>query len=385
MPSVYPCGFLAPTKRNKCHEVANSLLPSGRIILHLVGMNRTNLIGYTESDMKKLMVSLGQKEFHGSQLFKWLYHSRQYDISLMSDLGGGLRDKLEKQYYFDVIKPVHRALSSDGTKKLLFELSDRQPIETVLIPDSDGRQTVCVSSQSGCALGCLFCATGKMGFMRDLTVGEIVGQLIYIRDEYGDDAFGNIVFMGMGEPLLNYKAVVEAVRIITSETGLGVSPKKVTISTSGISPKIRKLADAGCRAQLALSLHAATQEKRAKIMPVAEQFKLDKLMEAVRYYSRVTKSTITFEYILFDGFNDSMADVKSLTKLVQGLSCKINVLAFNPVEGLDFKRPSDDKVDWFGRQLRNRVPTVTIRKSRGLDIDAACGQLAARQLTGRKI
>ncbi len=344
-------------------------------------MAKQNLLGYTRQELEDTMVSLGDKSYRGRQLFKWLYGDRQYDFSLMTDLSKEMRSKLDEQFEFRGLTMARSQVSADGTRKFLFELEDGSPLETVLIPDEEGRKTVCVSSQVGCALKCGFCATGTMGFMRNLTVGEIVGQLVYIRDEFGADAFTNIVFMGMGEPMLNYENVIEAVRIISAPSGLAISAKKVTISTSGVSPKIKKLADSSLKARLAVSLHAATQEKRVKIMPVAETFHLDKLMEAIKYYTDKTGYRVTFEYILFDNFNDTMEDVLALSKLIRGIPCKINLLAYNPVEGLDFDRPSDEKVDWFGRELYPRAPAVTVRKSRGRDIDAACGQLAARQRT----
>lgn len=342
-------------------------------------MLKENLLGYTRPQLEDLMIGMGAKAFHGRQLYKWLYQTRQYDFDLMSDLKKDLRVRLAENYTVEGLTLELTTKSVDGTEKFLFRLADGHPIETVLIPDENrGTQTVCISSQAGCALACRFCATGTMGLLRDLTVGEIIGQLVYLREIYGDGCFSHVVFMGMGEPLNNYGNVLEALRIMTDTMGLGMSAKKITVSTSGVTPKIRKLADAGLKVKLALSLHAAIQEKRVQIMPVAETFKLDKLMEAVRYYADTVGSRVTFEYILFDGFNDTMEDVKALAQLVQGIPCKINVLAYNPVPGLDYSRPSDDKVDWFGRQLYPRAPAVTVRKSRGLDIDAACGQLAGR-------
>jgi 23S rRNA (adenine2503-C2)-methyltransferase len=338
-------------------------------------MPKDNLIGYTKSDMERLFVSMGDKPYRARQLFKWLYLIRQYDFSLMSDLPKQVRGALDEQYTAGPLTPEKSLLSSDGTRKFLFRLHDGHPVETVMIPDR-GKQTVCVSTQAGCALSCHFCATGRMGLLRNLTVGEIVGQLVYLRDEFGSEAFSNVVFMGMGEPLQNFDTLVESIRIMTDSIGLKLAARKITVSTSGISPKIRRLADSGLKCGLALSLHAATQAKRLKLMPVAETFALDKLMEAVRYYTEKTKSRITIEYILFDDFNDGMEDVKALAHLVRGVPCKINILAYNPIRGSDYLRPSDDKVDWFGRQLYPRVPAVTVRKSRGLDIDAACGQLA---------
>jgi 23S rRNA (adenine2503-C2)-methyltransferase len=335
-------------------------------------------MGYTIDRMENLMVTLGEKPYKGRQLFKWLYNTRQYDFSLMTDLKKELRERLADRYRFDSLDLEYAAKSIDGTEKFLFRLDDNRPVETVLIPDDD-RKTLCISSQAGCALACKFCATGTMGLLRNLTAGEIVGQLVFLRERYGHEAFSNVVFMGMGEPLNNFETTLESVRIMTESSGLGLAAKKITISTSGVTPKIRKLADAGVKTRLAVSLHAATQEKRAQIMPVAQTFKLENLIEAIRYYAETTGQRVTFEYIIFDGFNDTMDDVLALSRLVRGIPCKINILAYNEVPGLDFKRPSDEKVDWFGKQLYPRTPAVTVRKSRGRDIAAACGQLAAEK------
>jgi len=343
-------------------------------------MQKINLLGYTRPQLEELMLSLGQKKYKGGQMFNWLYGVRQYDFQLMTDLSKEVRGRLNEAYTVNVMEPEQEAVSADGTRKFLFRVDGGHPIETVLIPEGD-RRTVCISAQAGCALACRFCATGTMGLLRDLTPGEIVSQLIFLRDRFGAGAFSSVVMMGMGEPLNNFDNVVDAVRIITDPFGLALAPKRITVSTSGVTPKIRKLADTGLRARLALSLHAATQEKRAKIMPVAQTFGLEKLMEAVRYYATTTKDRVTFEYILFKGFNDTNDDVKALAALVRGISCKINILAYNPVKGLPFERPSDEHVDWFARQLHPRVPAVTVRKSRGRDIEAACGQLAAREQT----
>jgi 23S rRNA (adenine2503-C2)-methyltransferase len=340
-------------------------------------VSRENLLGYTLQQMEELLAGFGERPFRGKQLFKWLYNNRQYDFRSMTDFTKELRASLEAAYEFRTPILQVKSESKDGTVKFLFRLDDDLPVETVLIPDEE-RQTLCVSSQSGCALKCRFCATGTMGLKRNLTVGEIVGQLIHVRDNYGNEAYSNVVFMGMGEPFNNYKNLADALRIMSDSLGLGIAAKKITVSTSGITPIIRKFADSGLKAGLALSLHAATQEKREKIMPVARTYDLENLMEAIRYYTDKTGRRVTFEYILFDGFNDTMDDVLALTRLVQGIPCKINVLAYNPVPGLDFARPSDDKVDWFAKMLYPRTPAVTVRKSRGQDIDAACGQLAAR-------
>ncbi|HPC11296.1 MAG TPA: 23S rRNA (adenine(2503)-C(2))-methyltransferase RlmN [candidate division Zixibacteria bacterium] len=345
-------------------------------------MPKVNLLGYTKPQLEALMTSLGQKPYKGRQMFNWLYKVRQHDFQLMTDLSKEVRARLDEHYTFRLMQPELESVSEDGTRKFLFRLEDGHPIETVFIPD-DGRATVCISVQAGCALACRFCATGTLGLLRDLTPGEIVGQLMFLRERFGGEAFTNIVMMGMGEPLNNFAAVVDAIRIMTDPSGLCHAARRITISTSGVSPKIRKLADLGLKTRLAVSLHAAIQEKRVQLMPVAETFKLDKLMEAVRYYALAARDRVTFEYILFKGFNDTPEDVKALTRLVHGIPCKINLLAYNPVPGLPFARPTDEEVDAFARLLYPRVPAVTVRKSRGRDIDAACGQLAARAAARR--
>ena len=349
------------------------------IVIHCHSMSKVNLMGYSLDQLQTAMLELGENRYRGRQLFKWLYQSRQQDFERMTDLSRELRRQLSEQYVVEGLRLAHNARSNDGTEKFLFRLADGHPIETVLIPEG-ARRTVCVSSQAGCALACQFCATGTMGLLRDLTVGEIVGQLVFLRQMYGEDCFTHVVFMGMGEPLMNYDNMIEAMRILISGLGLGIPARRITVSTSGISPKIKKLADSGLKVRLAVSLHAATQAKRKQIMPVAETFGLAKLMEAVRHYAKVTDQPVTFEYILMAGFNDTREDIHALSRLVRGLECKINLLAYNPVPGLPFKRPSDDKVDWFGRELNPRVPAVTVRQSRGRDIEAACGQLAARAM-----
>ncbi|MBN1212343.1 MAG: 23S rRNA (adenine(2503)-C(2))-methyltransferase RlmN [candidate division Zixibacteria bacterium] len=342
-------------------------------------MSKENLIGRTLPELENLLVQLGEKPYRGRQLFKWLYGTRQYDFSLMTDFSKQLRETLTEKYTFEPLTLREKVKSTDETEKFLFQLEGGHLIESVLIPnDEKGRNTVCISSQAGCAMDCKFCATGKNGLARNLTVGEILGQLIYIRDLHGSQAYTNIVFMGMGEPLNNFDNLIKAIEIITDSVGLGLAAKKITVSTVGIVPRIYKLADMGLKVRLAVSLSAAIQEKRLKIMPVAETFPLDQLAEATRYYTQKTKFRVTFEYVLFEGFNDTMEDIKALSELIKSIPCKINIFAYNPVPGLDFARPSDEKVDWFARELYPRAPAVTVRKSRGRDIDAACGQLAGR-------
>jgi 23S rRNA (adenine2503-C2)-methyltransferase len=341
-------------------------------------MKKTNLLGFSKTQMESMIKSLGGKAFGGRQLFKWLYKTRQYDFELMTDLGKEMRKLLSEKYIFTLPELVKSQKSKDGTIKYLLKFEDDQLIETVLIPEDESRTTVCISSQVGCALDCDFCATGKMGFKRNLTIGEIIGQLLFVKEQFGENAFTNIVMMGMGEPLLNYDNVLGAIEIIMSHEGLNMSFRKFTLSTAGISPKIRSLADKGIKLNLAISLHSAIEAKRQKIMPIAKKYDLNSLKDAIRYYTTKTKSQVMFEYILFEGFNDKKEDIKALGQLFHGLPCKINILAYNPIKGLDFKRPSEDKLDWFGKELRRYISGVTVRKSRGRDINAACGQLAGK-------
>jgi 23S rRNA (adenine2503-C2)-methyltransferase len=341
-------------------------------------MSKVNLMGRSVDELADVMTSLGAPPFKGRQLFKWLYKFQQYDFQLMTDLTKELRSRLDDGFSFEGLRLDDAVKAADGTEKFLFRLDDGHPVESVLIPDEE-KTTVCLSSQSGCALACRFCATGTLGLLRDLTVAEIVGQLVFVRERLGHGGVGNIVLMGMGEPLNNFDNVLAAIRIIINENGMDISPKRITVSTSGIVPKIRKLADAGLKVRLAVSLNAAIQAKRLEIMPVAQAYTLDVLMDAVKYYAEKTKSRVTFEYVLFKGFNDTAEDVQALARLLRGVPCKVNVLAYNPVTGLGFERPSDDEVDEFGHRLYPLVPALTVRRSRGLDIDAACGQLAAKK------
>ncbi|HOP08157.1 MAG TPA: 23S rRNA (adenine(2503)-C(2))-methyltransferase RlmN [candidate division Zixibacteria bacterium] len=347
-------------------------------------MTRTDLMGYTSAELEKLMTELGEKPFHGRQLFKWLYKITQPDFETLTDLSKQVRTKLIEQFTYTIPEPEKDLLSEDGTRKFLFRLTDGFAIESVLIPDPEsGRVTVCVSSQAGCALNCAFCATAQLGFARNLTVGEIIGQLVYLRHRFGPGAFTNVVFMGMGEPMLNLDRVLAAVGIMTDGAGFSHAAKKVTVSTAGIVPGIEHLAAIRSKVRLAVSLNAPTQEKRVQIMPITKKYPLPVLMNALKKYTQSTGTRVTFEYALFSGFNDTSDDVQSLAHLVRGIPCKINLLAYNPVDGLPFRRPSDSHVEWFAHQLYPRVPAVTVRKSRGVDINAACGQLAGENPSRR--
>ncbi|MCK5126599.1 MAG: 23S rRNA (adenine(2503)-C(2))-methyltransferase RlmN [candidate division Zixibacteria bacterium] len=341
---------------------------------------KKNLCGYTRSEIEQLLTELGKKTFHGRQLYKWMYKNLVFDFEEMTDLSKDIRAVLSESYRISLPAIANRQKSGDGTEKFLFELDDGQYVESVLIPDDNsGRMTLCVSSQVGCALGCEFCATGRMGFIRDLTIGEIIAQPMTMRKLYGENAFDNMVFMGMGEPLLNYDNVMAAIDILTDSLGMMLGAKRITISTSGVARGIRKLANSGSKVKLAISLHASNNKLRRRLMPIANSYKLPDLMDAIKTWTSVYARRVTFEYILFKGVNDSKEHALELAKLIKGIPCKINLLSYNLVEGLDFERPSDEEVDAFAKILYPRAPAVTVRKSRGKDIDAACGQLAGRK------
>jgi len=337
------------------------------------------ILGFSRAKLEKLMQAREQATFHGRQIFRWLYGRRCRSIAQMTDLPTVLRDELQKEFCITPLTEIERLTSSDGTEKYLLALTDSSEIETVLIPDRN-TTTACVSSQVGCALACQFCATGTLTLKRNLTTGEIVSQLLHLRTEKGERAFSNIVFMGMGEPLHNYDALAKALEIISDPDGLAVASRRITVSTSGITPKIKRLAESGLGVNLAVSLHAATQSKRERIMPVAQTFALDKLIEAAQFYAETVGKRITFEYVLLQGFNDTHEDCKALSALTRNLNCKVNLLPYNPVPGLKFTRPTAAEVDRFAASLADRGVTVTVRTSRGRDVAAACGQLAARRI-----
>jgi 23S rRNA (adenine2503-C2)-methyltransferase len=351
-----------------------------RVLIDLKSMGRAELEAFAES--------LGQPRFRGRQLFKWLFGKGAATFAEMSNLPGALRAELEDRAEISGLDITTIQTARDGTVKVLFELSTGRKIETVLIPDFDEvgdpqRMTVCVSSQVGCAMACSFCATGLMGFQQNLTAGEISDQVRYMNDlaqaRYGR-RITNVVYMGMGEPMLNYDSVMKSVEHLTHEDGMGMADRRITVSTVGLARRILQLADEDARVNLAISLHAPTDEKRSRIMPGnrAAATDLTALREAVQYYARRTGRRVTYEYCMFQGFNDSDADARRLADVVHWAPSKVNLIMYNPVEGLGFTRTPEDRLNRFIRVLVDRRVTVTVRRSRGQDIDAACGQLAVR-------
>jgi 23S rRNA (adenine2503-C2)-methyltransferase len=350
------------------------------------GQGRVRLKSLNRSELERWAVESGLKSYRGRQLFAWMYGKGAASFDEMTDLPAVVRSGLSETATLDPLKTVTELRSEDGTIKSLIGLSSGANIETVLIPDfnddrSVNRMTVCVSSQVGCAMGCTFCATGKMGFRQDLSVGEIVDQVLMMdrlaQREYGS-SLTNIVFMGMGEPLMNYENVLGAVDIIAHKDSLGMSPRRITVSTVGLAKRIRQLADDDTRFNLAISLHAPTDEKRSTIMPInrSQRTDLKALRESVRYYYSKLRRPVTYEYCMLHGSNDSLDDAQALAGVSSWIPSKINLIMYNPVPGSGFKATPESELNRFIRALVDRGVRVTVRRSRGQDISAACGQLA---------
>jgi len=338
-----------------------------------------------ESDIKSLQLeelrSLAQPSYRARQITDWLYKKRVNSFAEMTDLPQVLRGKLADDFSFEKIEVVRTLGSTDTTRKFLFRLSDGDLIEAVLIPASPAlygspsdRRTICVSTQVGCAYGCKFCASGLDGWKRNLRPNEIVNQIIAVERESGE-RIDNIVFMGMGEPLANYEKVMRAIQIINAPWGIGIGARHITISTSGLVPQIRKLAEQPLQIRLAVSLHGASDEVRSRIMPINRKHNLSALLEACRYFSSRKKQRITFEYILIAEVNDSDEQARKLAKHAHALDAKVNLIPYNNVEGLNWTRPSPDRQKRFLALLRAAEVRATLRREKGDDIAAACGQL----------
>ncbi len=334
----------------------------------------------SQEDIHEWVLSKGGKPFVSKQIYQWLWQKSATSFEEMTNLSKTLREQLSQEFIFNPIKEDKTQKSNDGTIKTRWKLHDGHLIESVLIPvPSDQRYTVCVSSQVGCSLTCSFCATGKMKRVRNLDAAEIYDQVVEVNRqslETFDHPLTNIVFMGMGEPLLAYNNVLESIEKLTSEKALNISAKRITVSTAGIAKMIKKLADDEVRFNLALSLHAADDEKRNSIMPINETNNLEVLMDALEYFHLNTKNKISYEYIAFNGFNDSIEDAKNLLKLCKRFPVKVNIIEYNPVEGVDFVKSKADRIESFTNFLKKNNVMATLRRSRGKDIDAACGQLA---------
>jgi len=341
--------------------------------------NKTDIRTLTKEQLIAQLETLGEKPFRAKQIYEWLWKKSAVDFDEMTNLSKGLREKLKEHFIILPISAYKVQKSNDGTIKSAFQLHDKHLIEGVLIPTED-RATACVSSQVGCSLTCSFCATGFLKRERNLTAAEIYDQVVLINQQANESIgrnLSNIVFMGMGEPLLNYSNVVTAIDKITSEEGLNMSAKRITVSTAGIAKMIKKLADDNVRFNLALSLHAADDEKRNTIMPINEQNNIEVLIEALQYFQSKCKGEVTFEYILLDGVNDSMDDAKNLVELCKRVNdVKVNVIEYNKIDQAAFHKSTVETREQFIDYLNKHKVIANVRKSRGKDIDAACGQLA---------
>ncbi len=358
----------------------------------------TDLKALDRAGLEAFAVSLGQPAFRGRQLFRWLYGRGATNFAVMTDLPAAFREQLQAVAAIPALSEVQRQTATDGTVKSLFRLASGREIESVLIPDLEPAQagdegrakrlTVCVSSQVGCAMGCHFCATGLMGFGQNLTAGEIYEQ-VWRMNALAEERFGrgvtNVVYMGMGEPLQNYAAVVQSAALLTDPDALGLAPKRLTVSTVGLARRIRRLADDQAEGtappvHLAISLHAPTDPQRSAIMPVnrSEKTDLGALKDAVQHWHARTGRRVTYEYCLFAGLNDGEGDARNLAAVARWAPSKVNLIMYNPVEGTGFSSPDEGALDAFIRVLVAEGVRVTVRRSRGQDIDAACGQLAAR-------
>jgi 23S rRNA (adenine2503-C2)-methyltransferase len=326
-------------------------------------------------------VSLGEPAFRAKQIYDWLWVKASLHFDEMSNLSKALREKLKEVFVINAVTVHQSQFSADKTIKSIFKLHDGNNIEGVLIPTPD-RMTACVSSQVGCSLTCKFCATGYMDRKRNLNPDEIFDQVILIDRQAKENyqmPLTNIVYMGMGEPLLNYANVLKSIERITAEDGLNMAAKRITVSTAGIAKMIKKLGDDQVRFNLALSLHAANDQKRNEIMPINEQNSLQALADALKYFYAKTKNPVTYEYIVFNDFNDSLQDAAELAKFCKHIPCKVNIIEYNPISFAAFQNAETDKIDNFANYLRKQGITTNIRRSRGKDIDAACGQLAIKK------
>jgi len=332
----------------------------------------------TKQQLQEFFVAQGDQSFRGSQVYEWLWNKGAHSFEDMTNISKQTRQMLQDNYVINHIRVDVMQRSSDGTIKNAVKLHDDLTVESVLIP-TPKRTTACVSSQVGCSLNCKFCATAALKRMRNLNPDEIYDQVVAIDNEsrlYFDKPLSNIVFMGMGEPLMNYNNVMKSIEKITSKDGLGMSPRRITISTSGVPKMIKKLADDEAKIKLAVSLHSAIDEVRTRIMPFNETFPLQDLREALEYWYSKTKSRITYEYIVWEGINDTPKDAEALVKFCKYVPCKVNLIEYNPIDDGQFQQASSQATHMYEVMLEQNGITATVRRSRGKDIDAACGQLA---------
>jgi 23S rRNA (adenine2503-C2)-methyltransferase len=340
---------------------------------------KSDLKNLTLAELEEILNSWSQPHYRARQIFAWVYKKRIEDFDFMSDLSQDLRERLKKTFNIGKLRPLKQDVSEDGTRKFLFELEDGNRIETVFIPVGP-RRTLCLSTQVGCRFSCRFCLSGLGGFIRNLSPAEIIGQLLQTGDLLGLRAT-HLVFMGIGEPLDNYENVFKAIRILNSPSGLNIGARRMTISTCGIIPGIERMRKENLQVELAVSLHAADDKTRNRLMPaINRRYPIEELMQAIRKYIKYTKRQVTFEYILISRQNSSIQDARDLVRLLKGLNCKVNLIPYNSAQEFPFKPPAKLEILIFRRFLSHRGINVTIRTPRGKDIQAACGQLRLRDV-----
>ena len=337
-----------------------------------------NIKDYNLEDLKQEMLSIGEKPYRAEQIFKWIYIDKVKTFEEMTNLSLELRKKLEENYTMCNFKIFKKQESSDGTKKYLFDVLDGNAIETVLM-EYNSWKTICVSSQIGCKMGCKFCASTGIPFVRNLTSGEIVEQILAVEQDI-QDRISNVVFMGIGEPLDNYENVIKAIKIINNPKGINIGARHISISTSGLVPRIYDLANENIQCTLSISLHATTDEKRSSMMPINNRYNIAELMQACRDYIKITNKRISFEYALAKDNNDNLEDAKELVNLLKGMICHVNLIPINKIENGKFTKSSNENIIKFRDYLNEHGIVATIRRELGSDIDAACGQLRRKNL-----
>ncbi len=349
---------------------------------------KTELLGLSISELEHFVTSIGEPRFRAKQLFSWIYNKKEHSFYAMSDLPKQLRAQLDEVAVISIPRVLKQKVSIDGTRKYLIEFKDKKRIETVVIPNSAeerNKYTICLSTQIGCPIGCSFCATGIGGFQRNLTYYEIVGQYLAsarelekkVKNKDGN-LISNVVYMGMGEPMLNYDEMLKSLRLLNDPKGINIGQRHITISTAGEVKGIMKLAKEHLQVTLAISLHASNNELRNKLIPLNRKYPLEDLFKAVEFYINETNRRVTFEYILLDGVNTNKSDADNLVQLVKPLLANINLIPYNDVDSLNYKKPSKNKTNTFYNWLINQGVNATIREEKGADIEAACGQLAAK-------
>ncbi|HET6243264.1 MAG: 23S rRNA (adenine(2503)-C(2))-methyltransferase RlmN [Bacteroidetes bacterium] len=352
----------------------------------MIPTKTTDIRALTLEMLEVFFISNEEKKFRAKQVYEWLWKKSARSFDEMTNLSKEIRELLKANFVIQAVNVDEQQKSKDGTIKNAFKLFDGNVVEGVLIPTKN-RMTACISSQVGCSLTCKFCATGRLDRLRNLNADEIYDQVVLIRNQAEENynlPLTNIVYMGMGEPLLNYRNVLESVEKITSPEGLNISAQRITISTAGIAKMIKKLGDDQVKFNLALSLHAANDEKRSKIMPINEQNSIDALAEALKYFYEKTNTRVTYEYIIFKDFNDTLQDARELAAFCKHIPCKVNIIEYNSIDDGEFQQTTDSRLKSFVEYLEKHRVIVNVRRSRGKDIDAACGQLANKNTAVKK-